>query len=43
MVLILPDRIWYDQVAPAEVAAVIQRHLIGGKPVQTMIYRRDYD
>jgi (2Fe-2S) ferredoxin len=40
MVLVLPERIWYDQVQPAEVPAVVQRHLQQGRPIQTMLYRK---
>jgi len=39
MVLILPDRVWYDRVQPEEVPAIVERHLRGGRPIQKMIYR----
>ncbi|AFY81501.1 (2Fe-2S) ferredoxin domain-containing protein [Oscillatoria acuminata] len=38
MVLILPDEIWYSQVQPDEVRAVVERHLQRGIPVKGMLY-----
>ncbi|MFB2938025.1 ferredoxin [Aerosakkonemataceae cyanobacterium BLCC-F154] len=40
MVLIEPDRFWYDRVNPDEVPAVIERHLKNDKPVLTMLYAK---
>lgn len=40
MVLILPDQVWYSRVLPDEVPAVIRRHLIQGRPVRSMLYRK---
>lgn len=42
MVCVLPDTIWYSQVHPDEVATVVDRHLINGQPVQTMLYSKPY-
>ncbi|PIG92901.1 (2Fe-2S) ferredoxin domain-containing protein [Gloeocapsopsis sp. IPPAS B-1203] len=38
MVLVLPEQIWYSRVQPAEVPAVVKRHLLGGCPVAAMLY-----
>ncbi|PPS45244.1 ferredoxin [Chroococcidiopsis sp. TS-821] len=38
MVLVLPEQIWYSRVQPAEVPAVVERHLRGGCPVAKMLY-----
>ncbi|HEY9644848.1 MAG TPA: (2Fe-2S) ferredoxin domain-containing protein, partial [Chroococcidiopsis sp.] len=38
MVLVLPDQVWYCRVQPEEVAAVVERHLRHGHPIQTMRY-----
>ena len=40
MVLVLPDQIWYERVQPAEVPAIVKRHLRDGQPIQAMLYRR---
>jgi (2Fe-2S) ferredoxin len=38
MVRILPEDIWYWQVSPEEVPAIVDRHLIHGHPIQAMLY-----
>ncbi len=38
MVLVQPDRIWYNRVQPDEVPAVVERHLRGGEPIKAMLY-----
>lgn len=40
MVLVLPDEVWYGRVRHDEVAAVVQRHLQGGKPIEAMRHTR---
>lgn len=40
MVLVEPEQVWYSRVHPDEVAAVIERHLRGGKPIKAMLYKR---
>jgi (2Fe-2S) ferredoxin len=40
MVLILPEEIWYSQVHPGETIAIVEQHLLGGKPVKAMLYRK---
>ncbi|MGB7440167.1 MAG: (2Fe-2S) ferredoxin domain-containing protein [Coleofasciculaceae cyanobacterium] len=40
MVLVLPEHIWYNHVAPDEVSRVVKQHLRGGKPVESMLYRK---
>ena len=39
-VLVYPDGIWYEGVQPADVAAIVDEHLIGGHPVERLIGRR---
>lgn len=38
MVLVTPDQIWYSDVHPQEVSAVVERHLHDGHPVVSMLY-----
>jgi (2Fe-2S) ferredoxin len=40
MVLVLPEEIWYSQVHPGEVIAIVEQHLLGGQPVNSMLYRK---
>ena len=40
MVQVVPDQIWYNQVHPDEVPAIVKRHLRGGQPVAAMLYRK---
>jgi (2Fe-2S) ferredoxin len=43
MVLVMPEKVWYSRVCAEEVAAVIERHLRGGKPVEAMLYRKFHE
>jgi (2Fe-2S) ferredoxin len=38
MVQVLPDAVWYWRVLPAEVPAIVDRHLIKGQPITAMLY-----
>lgn len=38
MVLVTPEQIWYSGVQASEVPAVVERHLLGGRPVRCMLY-----
>lgn len=40
MVLVEPEMVWYSRVHPDEVAAVIERHLLGGQPIKAMLYKK---
>jgi (2Fe-2S) ferredoxin len=40
MVVVMPDQIWYSRVHPSEVPVVVERHLQGGHPVESMLYRK---
>lgn len=40
MVLVIPDQVWYSRVHPDEVATVVEKHLLGGHPVQVMLYSK---
>jgi (2Fe-2S) ferredoxin len=35
-VLVLPEQVWYCQVQPEEVTAIVERHLIQGHPIEAM-------
>lgn len=38
MVLVTPEQVWYSNVHPDEVPAVVKRHLLEGRPVAAMLY-----
>ena len=38
MVMVLPEEIWYSQVAVEGVAKIVEQHLQGGKPVKEKLY-----
>ena len=40
MVLVEPEQVWYCQVNPEEVAAVVERHLKADRPIKAMLYRK---
>jgi (2Fe-2S) ferredoxin len=40
MVLMLPEMVWYCGVLPQEVPILVEKHLLGGKRVQNMLYHR---
>ncbi len=40
MVRVLPDDIWYGQVRPDEVPAIVEHHLQNGQPIRAMLYAR---
>ena len=40
IVLVLPEYTWYNYVEPDKVSRVVKQHLRGGKPVESMLYRK---
>lgn len=36
-VIIHPDGIWYKQVQPADVAQILDEHIVGGRPLERLI------
>lgn len=40
IVKVMPEQVWYSRVHPDEVPTVVERHLIGGKPIAAMLYRK---
>lgn len=38
MVVVLPEKTWYCRVSPAEVPAIVDRHLHQGQPIPAMLY-----
>ena len=38
--VVYPDGVWYQGVAPEDVPAIVDAHLCGGEPVERLIGRR---
>lgn len=36
MVVIYPEGVWYGGVRPEDAAAIVQEHLVGGRPVERL-------
>jgi (2Fe-2S) ferredoxin len=34
--VVYPDNVWYGGVKPSDVTEIIERHLIGGEPVERL-------
>ena len=39
MVVIYPEAVWYCHVKPEDAEAIFREHLVGGVPVERLIYR----
>ena len=40
VVMVYPDGVWYGRVQLSDVDEIIDRHLIGGEPVERLIWRQ---
>ena len=38
MVLVEPDEVWYSQVQPKDIPAIVSQHLVGGRPFVRKLY-----
>lgn len=38
MVVVLPEEIWYSQVVSEQVKTIVTQHLLGNKPVKSLLY-----
>ncbi len=36
-VVVYPDNVWYGRVTEADIAEIIDEHIIGGRPVQRLL------
>jgi (2Fe-2S) ferredoxin len=39
MVVVYPDAVWYWGVQPADAEEIVREHLVGGRPVERLVYR----
>lgn len=38
-VVVYPEGIWYTRLQPTDVPELIREHLVGGRPVERLVYR----
>ena len=38
MVVVYPEGIWYAHVKPDDVEEIVEKHLVGGEPVERLFY-----
>ncbi|WP_367155858.1 ferredoxin [Methylomonas sp. HYX-M1] len=43
IVCVQPDGVWYYQVTESNLERIIERHLLGGEPVEALIFHRGPD
>jgi len=36
MMVVYPEAVWYGNVRPEDAAAIVEEHLIGGRPVERL-------
>jgi (2Fe-2S) ferredoxin len=39
MLVVYPDDVWYAGVQAEDLAEIFESHIVGGKPVERLIYR----
>jgi (2Fe-2S) ferredoxin len=39
LVVVYPEAVWYAGVRPEDVEEIVREHLIGGRPVERLVYR----
>lgn len=40
-VVVYPDTVWYGRVTEADVAEIVDEHIIGGRPVSRLLMKED--
>ena len=38
MVVVYPENVWYHHVEPGDLKEILESHLLGGKPVERLVY-----
>ena len=39
MLIVYPENVWYAGVRAEDLPEIVQSHLLGGKPVERLVYR----
>lgn len=37
-IVVYPEGVWYAGVKPSDVAEIVESHMVGGKPVERLVY-----
>ena len=38
MIVVYPENVWYSGVKPSDLQEIVQSHILGGKPVERLVY-----
>jgi NADH-quinone oxidoreductase subunit F len=38
MIVVYPENVWYAGVKESDLAEIVQSHILGGQPVQRLLY-----
>lgn len=39
-VVVYPEGVWYGHITPSDVDEIVERHLVGGEPVERLVMKR---
>ncbi|MEI7705679.1 MAG: (2Fe-2S) ferredoxin domain-containing protein [Deltaproteobacteria bacterium] len=39
VMVVYPEGVWYGGVTPADIPEIVERHLVGGQPVERLVIR----
>ena len=39
VMVVYPEGVWYGGVTPADIPEIVERHLVGGQPVERLVLR----
>jgi (2Fe-2S) ferredoxin len=42
-VVVYPEGVWYGKVGPADVAEIMEKHILGGQPVERLFLKTLFD
>jgi (2Fe-2S) ferredoxin len=42
-VVVYPEGVWYGKVTPADVPEIMEKHIVGGQPVERLFLKALFD